>query len=200
MSAGPNGEDTVELSCSVGELKVSLRGPASRATALLQRILNLGESHSDDSPSASIGSFDLISSRPADFPRTSTTRTLETRAQIERSFAVFPKVLLLVTGSSVSGLDRVKRTWKAGQWGVAVMAGRVGSPNRSPQLDLRPRFYAILRTDRLAKPTLCTTAAAYWRIIGDLANSDSISHSFPSELEARTYLAGAEIYEFDTVA
>ena len=41
-------------------------------------------------------------------------------------------------------------------------------------------------------PTLCTTAAAYWRIIGDLANSDSISHSFPSELEARTYLAGAE--------
>ena len=27
-------------------------------------------------------------------------------------------------------------------------------------------------------PTLCTTAAAYWRIIGDLANPDSISHSF----------------------
>lgn len=43
MSVGPNGEDTVELPCSVGELKVSIRA----------------------SPTASNGSFDSTSSYPS---------------------------------------------------------------------------------------------------------------------------------------
>jgi hypothetical protein len=30
--------------------------------------------------------------------------------------------------------------------------------------------------------------------------SNSVSHSFPSELEAKTYLSGAGVAEFDTVA
>lgn len=95
MSAGLNGEDTVDLTCAVGGLQVSIRGPAAKATELLQK---------------------------------------------------------------------------------------------------------ILRANSLEKPALCSTVGAYWRIIGELATSDSVSHSFPSELEAKAYIAGAGITEFDTVA
>ena len=90
----------------------------------------------------------------------------------------------------------VKRAWHAGQWGGAVLSGRVRSPNRF----LRPRYYAILRAEPVERPVLCTSAGAYWRIIGDLESSNSVSHSFPSDLEAKTHLSGAGVAEFDTVA
>ena len=90
MSVGPNCEDTVELPCPVGELKVSIRA----------------------SPTASNGSFDSTSSYPSllillvPFLR----GCLRPRAQIERSC---PRELLRqasrLSGSSVSG------SWKAGQ-------------------------------------------------------------------------------------
>ena len=82
-----------------------------------------------------------------------------------------------------------------------MLSGRVGSLNSSPQIDLRSRYYAILRVEAVERPVLCTSAGAYyWQIMGDLESSNSVSHSFPSELEAKTYLSGAGVAEFDTVA
>lgn len=41
-------------------------------------------------------------------------------------------------GSSWIGRDRLDRAWTAGNWAKAVLAKRIGSPNRTPPLDLRP--------------------------------------------------------------
>jgi len=119
----------------------------------------------------------------------------ETRAEIEATFVGGPRRFLQnaakLTGSSQTGEERIKRAWKAGQWAQAVVAGRVRSPNRTPQLDLRPRFY-------ISAPTLCLSAGTYWEIVGDLTTSSSITHGFPSELESRIYFAGAGIEEFQS--
>ena len=201
MSQGPNDAGHVELSCVVGELKVSITGPSGQAAELLQRVLEWGASQRTSSPTASAGSFDLVSQAAPDSPEPS-RRTLESRAQIERGFRDCPDIWLRqanrLSGSSTPGAERAKRAWRAGQWGAAVVCGRAHSPNRSVHLDLRSRFYAILRAPGLSGPTLCTTATACWRIIGDLENSSSVSHAFPSELEAKIYLAGAGIAEFNT--
>ena len=73
--------------------------------------------------------------------------------------------------------SRVRRAWKAGQWAKAVLVGRSCTPNRSVQLDIWPRYCTILRADGLSKPLLCHSAASYWRVIRDIATSNSISHA-----------------------
>lgn len=200
MSGATHGDGQVELTCSVGDLRVTISGPPDQATELLRKILQLGSSQRAESPAASVGSFDLISARAPDSPPPVPARHRETRAQIEASFADCPTYLLRqsnkLSGSSVGGIDRIKRAWRAGQWGGATVAGRVGSPSRSVQLDLRPRFYVVLKASGLAKPTLFSSATGYWKAIGVLEGSSSVSHAFPSELEAQAYLAGAGIEDF----
>ena len=48
--------------------------------------------------------------------------------------------------------QRVERAWKAGNWARAVLRGRAGSPNRTPQLSLQPRIYVVLRAEALLLP------------------------------------------------
>ena len=86
----------------------------------------------------------------------------------------------------------------AGQWAKAVSEGRIQTPSKSAQIDLRPRFYAIVRAPNLSGSTICKSAASYWRIIEELAESTSISHGFPSETEAQVYFAGAGVVDFET--
>ena len=116
-------------------------------------------------------------------------------------FLPVPKNFLALAGklggSNLSGIDRIKRAWTAGQWAKAVVDSRIKTPNRSVQLDLRPRFYAVVRAPRILSPTLCHSAAAYWRIVGKIQENDSISHAFPSEVEAKIYFAGASISTFE---
>jgi hypothetical protein len=56
----------------------------------------------------------------------------------------------------------------------------------------------VVRASNITGSALCKSAAAYWRIIEDLAQSSSISHAFPSEIEAQVYFAGAGVLDFDT--
>ena len=134
--------------------------------------------------------------------RPATERAPETRDSILASFSPCPSRLFVHTGrlsgSSLSGKDRIHRAWLAGQWAGAVRSSRIGSPNRTPAIDLRPRFYAVLRADHLERPTIFKSAAGYWRCIGSLENSSSISQAFPSELEARIYLEAAGEVDVDT--
>ena len=104
-----------------------------------------------------------------------------------------------LVGSKLCGADRVRRAYLAGQWAKAVRDKRVPSPNRTPPIELKNRFYAILSGGLgLDRPTVFNSAASYWAAIGpSLADSPAISHGFPSQTEARTYLAGADIIEFD---
>ena len=81
-----------------------------------------------------------------------------------------------LVGSSRTGLDRLQRAWRAGQWAKAVADGRIPSPNRTP-----PLFVALV--------TVFNSAGSYWQAIGDLSTSPSISHAFPSQTEAESVLA-----------
>eukprot|EP00435_Cladocopium_sp_Y103_P051921 s818_g16.t1 len=100
-----------------------------------------------------------------------------------------------LVGASISGRDRAVRAWTAGLWAQAVLSSRVHSPNRTPPLDLRSRFYAIARADNLDCPVIFKSSASYWGAIGTPEGSNSVSQSFPSEAEARIYLIAAGFAE-----
>ena len=187
----------VELKCRVGELSVTIVGPAGQATQLLQRLVSESGGPVAASPRSET-SFDLVSS----VGETQAGGQEESRAEIEATFSPCPGVHLVaaskLSGSALSGQERIKRAWLAGQWARAVKEGRITTPNRSKQLDLRPRFYAVLSSPNTEGAVLCKSAGAYWQIVEDLATSCSISHGFPSEVEAKVYLASAGVDAFDT--
>ena len=191
----------IEITCAFRDLRVTIVGPAQQATDLL-RILSTAStatgSARSPSPTATDGSFDLVQAEVSNFV------VPETREQILASFEECPASLLAsgrrLVGASTSGDSRVQRAWIAGKWAGAVEAGRIATPNRSPQLDLRNRFYAVVSCPGLSGPTIFKSAHSYWRAIGTtLANSPSISHAFPSELEAKIYLQAAGHPTFETL-
>ena len=197
----PDGEGEIEIKCKLGDLSITVKGPPASATAFIKDITarQLPGSSSERPPSE--GSFDLVSEVD---PVASVSGRLETRDQIASTFAACPAYLQKagekLCGSSTLGVERAKRAWVAGQWAAAVVAGRVHSPCRSPQLDLRPRYYVVIRAEGLSTPTIFKSARSYWAVVGELATSSSVSHAFPSEQEARIYLAGASIADFDISA
>ena len=200
MSQAQQDDGTIEVSCLLGDLRVTISGPTAQATSLLQRITkDFQPGHS--SPPGSEHSFDLVSQAPLPEPAPSSSTALPTRDQIQAGFEPCPGGYLSaarrLSGSSWTGEDRIKRAWTAGQWAKAVRTGVIQTPNRSQQLDLRPRFYAIVKADNLEEPVICKSATSYWRIVEDLARSRSISHAFPSEVEAKVYLAGAGVTDFE---
>jgi hypothetical protein len=194
MSQSKHDGEPFEVQCSLGDLRITIAGPRDQATALLLRLTSEKSEESTRSPRTE-GSFDLVSSVPSE------VQNSENRCAIASSFLPCPRHLLAqstrLSGSSTSGEDRIRRAWTAGQWAGAVQAGRISTPNRSQQLDLRPRYYAIIKAQNLDSSTLCKSAASYWGIIEEMAKSNSISHSFPSEIEAQVYFAGAGVIDFE---
>ena len=79
----------------------------------------------------------------------------------------------------------------------AVRDSRIGSPDRTPAIDLKNRFYAVLQAPGLLRATIFKSSAGYWNCIGSLQDSPSISQSFPSEAEAKIYLQSAGEIEHD---
>ena len=202
MSRAPSTESaTVDLSLTLPcGLRVSITGPSSSsglAASLLQHVAAFEPDLSAPSE------FELVSSVP-DSPVAAPSRPLglETRDQVRRSLLPCPPSLFVLgtrlCGSSLSGRDRVHRAWICGQWAAAVRDSRIGSPDRTPPIDLRNRFYAVLRAEGLERPTIFKSSAGYWGCIGSLSNSESISQSFPSEVEAKIYLQAAGITDVAT--
>ena len=74
---------------------------------------------------------------------------------------------------------------------VSGLDQRVHSPNRAPPFNLRSRFYAVVRAAGEHDPTIFKSSSSYWRAIGSLEGSDSISQAFPSEPEGEIYLQSA---------
>ena len=192
MSRDLHDGDHIDLHCTLGDLRVSISGPKAQATELLLSITSWREGRASPRSEAS---FSLVSSVPE------TPAAPESRAEIAEAFPACPSVHLALasrlSGSSTSGEERIKRAWTAGLWAKAVRQGRIATPNRSKQLDIRPRFYAILQAQNISGPALCKSAGTYWKIIEDLAESHSISHAFPSEVEAQVYFAAAGVKDFE---
>ena len=191
-SSSHNDEEIIELSVKLRELEITVKGPASQGTSFLASITSGSLAGHAPSPTRSDRSFSVVSSAPPATAFSRTSRGLESRAEILASFPPCPE-RLIASASRLGGLrssaeERVRRAWLAGQWAKAVLQNRVHSPNRSEPLEARSRYYAVVRCDSLDSPVIFQSSGSYWRTIGSLADSNSVSHSFPSELEARTYI------------
>ena len=192
-----HGVGTIELKCHIRGLEVTISGPSAEASDLLRHVTSwTGPRESSPAPTST--SFEFVDSHPQ---AASSVSVGETRAQIEASFPACPGLWFAkakkLCGSAKSGEERIARAWKAGLWASAVKQGRVRSPNRTPPLDLRSRFYAVVRAEGLQQPTLFCSANSYFRAVGDLQTSTSISQAFPSELEASIYFDAAGVDHFD---
>ncbi len=88
---------------------------------------------------------------------------------------------------------RVKRAWEAGLWARAALDGLVPKPRPTPRISQKATVYIIVRAASVDRPTRVATSAEYFKLIPSFANSNSISHSFPSIAEARVYCAGVGI-------
>ena len=207
--------ELLELTCHFRDLRVSLRGPPDQVSEIVAVLSTHFSARDHPGTCLSESSFDFVEPSPssavdpptlpvaAPEPRHPAEFVVgcESRDTIAAGFPPCPEEFLALAGklggSNFSGIDRIKRAWTAGQWAKAVVDSRIKTPNRSVQLDLRPRFYAVVRAPRILSPTLCHSAAAYWRIVGKIQENDSISHAFPSEVEAKIYFAGASISTFE---
>ena len=202
--------EDVELRVSLpGGLRVVVTAPASASGLAAELLGHISLFRAGRSPSPSVRSFEVVSSVGETDSQSvapsavsaPVARPVETRDSIQSSFPPCPAPLFKhsnrLCGSTLSGSARVQRAWLAGQWARAVRDRRIGSPNRTPAIDLRPRFYAVLFAEGLVRPTIFQSSAGYWSCIGSLQNSTSISQSFPSELEAKIYFQAAGVLGFD---
>ena len=196
-------DEVIELSLALRGLDITVRGPVRRATEALSLITG-ALAGLPASASSSDGSFEAVSLATEPAPVGPISR-LESRAEIASSFVPCP-ISWYGQASRLAGSDeavrgRISRAWLAGQWARAVLDRRVLSPNRSEPLDVRSRYYAVVRCSGLDCPVVFRSSGSYWRAVGSFsgAGEDSISHSFPSECEARAYLESAgfrEPFEF----
>ena len=222
MSEDFTDPDIAEITVRFLGLTVSITGPADQASSLVSSLARHHTDHLAAQSSHSAASSPISASTAVEVPvhsvprpssvasntsyswvpsaaesSATTSRRRETRDQIEASFEPCPDRYLLwsseVRGGNLSGERRIRRAWKAGCWARAVLDQRVATPNRTEPLDVRPRYYVVVRASSVQRPCVFASSVGYWRTIGTLRGSSSISHSFPTEAESRTYCAGAGI-------
>ena len=164
-------EEIIELSFRFRQLDITVRGPAREALPVkpvschIRSLAGLAPSLSPSSRS-----FAVVSSLGALGP------SRETCDQILSSFPRCPGRLLALASRLGSGR--------------ALGKGGFG-PYRSAPLELRSRFYAIVKCEGTDVPVIFRSSASCWSAIRSLEDSGSISHSFPSELEAKIYVEAA---------
>ena len=122
----------------------------------------------------------------------------EPRSSIEASFPAIPSVLLdsarNLRSSVSSPSERATRAWVAGCWAGAVLQGR--SPNtelHSASEHSPSRIYVILRTPRNHEVQLAYNRSDLTLFLVDKPTEHihPLAHGFPTETEARIYVAGA---------
>ena len=159
-------------------------GPGLSASAVGEPSIPSGLGSSSSSPLR----YPLQASGPGQPAPVSVT---ESREKVRASFPpISPAALSLGRGLAGGGAPRAERAWLAGLWAGAVLADRVSYPDRTPQLDLRNRFYIVLRAPGLESPQLFSNFSAYRNCVRDHTGG-SVSHGFPSQAECRIYCAAA---------
>lgn len=134
LQPATHGDEVLELSCALRGLTITVRGPSAQTVDFV-RFVTDDYNPSAAGPSSTISeqSFDLVSELPpspraaiSSSPGVGSSFSFEAREQLQFASRL----------ASISGIERVKRAWLAGQWAGAVAAVRSRSPNRSTQLDL----------------------------------------------------------------
>ena len=165
--SSPSQDEAVKLSIQLPcGLSVLVCGPARSSAVAADLLRHIALHEPPPTAASSVGSFELVS-EPASVSPTVAPQT-ETRESILRSFSECPAHLFReacrLCGSSVPGPDRIRRAWPAGNWAGAVLSERVGSPNRTPTLDLSSRFYAVV-------PATWTWGTRHFQVINRLLAS-----------------------------
>ena len=188
-------DDVIELAAQFRGLQITIRGPSGEATEALSLITGaLAGRPASAADSVGLGS---VPEPSVDFSTEASfvSSSAEPRRDIPSTFEACPAGVLagasrLSDCNGFSKRDRLLRAWTAGCWARAVLAGHLQIPVRTPQLPIRSRYYAILRAEGVDTPVIFQSSVSYWRALrGTLG--DSITHSFPSETEARAYVRAA---------
>ena len=193
MNGGSYQDDVAEITIRLRGLVVTVVGSPRQAAHFVEEVSRAGGSSARSSSPGqrSVGSYTVVGSSP----RASRSSATETRQEIESSFRPCPDSALYsaraLGGPVEDARGRIRRAWLAGCWARATLDGRCPSPNRTPPLQLRSRIYVVLRAPSISSPACFSSSRSYWNCVGDLRNSDSVSHSFPSETEARIYCSAA---------
>ena len=121
---------------------------------------------------------------------------VETEFSLSDSFPE-PPLSLLDLGRHLSGRgsDRIRRAWKAGCWAKAVLDNKVRCPESTPPLQpyLKNSFYCVLRGRPGQEPAVHTSFVSFKAQVGRLEGSNTVTHGFASEAEARAYFAAAAL-------
>lgn len=207
-SSPTRGEDEeLNLSLEFQGLQISVRGNAEKAASFVQRLASdSGPGAAGPSGSAGYYSQPVVLPVPSSAPSVASWQEVdpstpptryESRDSIEASFTACPSSLralassLSTTSAGWTAEQRIQRAWKAGSWAGAVREGLVGSPNRTPTLDIGNRYYAVVRGANISSPRIYKTSRELFGAVGQLEGSETICHGFPSKAETQVYLAGA---------
>ena len=97
-----------------------------------------------------------------------------------------------LSGGRFTSRQRAERAWTCGWWARFCLEGRLARPRPSTAIDLANQCYIVLRAPGHQVPLLALRAGDYRHVVGNFT-SDTISHGFPSQAEARAYCLGAGV-------
>ncbi len=153
--------------------------------------------------SAPTGSYHLVSSpAPSSAPAASSaagasfTSTNDLYNSLAEEIPKVPDFVVrscsLLSGSSLSFAERAARAWECGWWARFVLEGKLKKVRPSKPINLANTIYVVLKAEGHSCPLLAAKASDYRAIVKDF-KQDTLSHSFPSQAEAKAYCLGAGV-------
>eukprot|EP00435_Cladocopium_sp_Y103_P061892 s916_g23.t1 len=173
LSSSDN-DDILCLAIQFQGLEVTVRGPSERALEFVERIqpggLRGGGPANPPAPRAS------ASGSPAPLPDCP-----------DNLLALSAR---LSAASFLSPADRVKRAWTLGCRAKRLLDGQEFPDEPIISCDLPSNFFVVLRGVNISEPKILRSARAFHQAL-EGAELPGVGHDFPSETEARVYLAAA---------
>ena len=176
MNQGPSPEqkdDEVCLGLSFQGLQISVRGPAGKALSFIQKITK------DLEESQLVTSSSSGETTPSPLPVPPCPASLR---------ALSAK---LSAASLLSPDERVKRAWSLGIAARRVIEGTVGVEEPVVDIDLPNKYFVVAKCSSFEGAKIVRSAADFKRLLGGKPSPSSVGHGFPSETEARVYLAAS---------
>ena len=196
-------EGEVDITFRIGALRITVQGPLDLCVDAQRRIADCLGADSPPPASSVPSRFSFVNPPPTapashQAPATEPEPSVpESRSDVVASFPPLPNCWASLAGqlhsASSSGSSRLARAWVAGHWARATLEGRVPSPAHSPVLKIPAQHYVVLRAPSVQQPVLVSSSRAYFDLVGRPFHPSSLSHSFPSLLEAKVYCDAAGV-------